>query len=557
MILRKEVYFYALLAVLILPNILLAFTEQMTLLQQICNIVFPLGCYYLIATLTRRFGWSLLLLAPFSLLAGFQVVLIYIYGGSIISTDMFLNFVTSDASESSELLGSLIYIVSTSLIVYLSPSVIAAILFFKRRKLSSQFITKNRRIATIITLAGAALLVACNLSSNTFSAKNDIYPVNACYNLAEAVKRYDKLVNSKSTSQDFKFEATSSHPAEQREIYIMVIGETSRTHNWELFGYNRPTNPKLKLVDNLVPFDSVITESNITHKCVPMLVSSASAKDYDNIYKQKSIISAFKEAGFKTAFFSTQAHTQTLIDFFGEEADECFYLRDRSGENSFNPLDGELVTCVKNEIEKGANKQFIVLHSYGSHFSYSARYPEEYAYFTPDYPSTPDRKFLAELTNAYDNSIRYTDDVLNELINTLKSVENAHTSLLYVSDHGEDLFDEGSNRIFHSSTTPSYKQIHVPMFVWLSDGYVASYPQVLENLKSNAHAQVSSSASFFNTVLDVAGIETAYRDDTYAVSNSAFTEYPRLYLNDHYEGVPLMSIGMSERDNELTLPFAN
>lgn len=555
-IMRQEVLFYAFLVALIIPNILLVFTESLTPLEQVCNIVFPLGCYYLIATITRRLGWGIWMLSIISILAGFQVVLLYIYERSVISTDMFLNFVTSDASESTELLSSLIYIVAITLIVYFFPMIIATIMLLKKRMLSKCFIIRNRIVAIPLAIIGLVLLIICGTSANTQSINTSIYPINAFYNLTEAVERYDKLVNSTSTSADFKFDATSSHPVEQREIYIVVIGETARAHNWELLGYNRPTNPELKKLENIVAFDSVLTESNITHKCVPMLVSSASAKDYDNIYKQKSIITAFKEAGFSTAFFSTQAHTQTLIDFFGTEADEYEYIRERSTDESYNPLDSELVTCAKNIIEKGANKQLIVLHTYGSHFQYAARYTEDFAYFLPDSPQTPDRKFLTELTNSYDNSIRFTDKVLSDLISILDDVENAHTSLLYVSDHGEDLFDYGSTRIFHSSTAPSYQQLHVPMVIWLSNEYVASYPQVLEALKNNSHAQISSSASFFNTVLNVAGIETPFSDETYAVSSKSFVEYPRLYLNDHYQGVPLMNMDMRDYDKDLLRPFA-
>ena len=548
---RQEVLFYVFLIVLMLPNVLLAITESLTPLERVCSIVFPLSCYYLIFSLSRRLGWSIWLLCPMSLLAGFQVVLLYIYGKSVVATDMFLNMVTTDANESKELLSSIITILSVVVFLYVTPMVLATIWLVKNRKLKKQFVRQNRNIAIAVAFIGVSLLGLCYAVSDSYSVKTGVYPINACYNMYKAVSRHDMLQNYKETSRDFKFNASSSHSAKQREIYVVVIGETSRACNWELYGYERETNPLLRKVDDLIVFDKVLTESNITHKTVPMLISSASAVDYDKIYCQKSLITAFKEAGFKTAFFSNQSHTETLVDFFALEADRYEYLRDRSKESGYNPLDDEFVKLVQDVVNEGAMKQLIVLHTYGSHFNYSARYPSEMAYFKPDSPNTPKKEYLTQLQNAYDNTIRYTDKVLYDVINLLNNVENAHTSLFYVSDHGEELFDDEREVIFHSSTTPSYYQLHVPMVMWLSQEYREAYPEISLTLKSNQEEQVSSSASFFHSILYVAGIETTYRDDTYSLASKSFIERERVYLNDHYQGVPLKTIDMREEDHAL------
>lgn len=550
-VMRQEVLFYVFLIVLMLPNFLLAITEPLSPLERICSIVFPLSCYYLIFSLSRRLGWSVWLLCPMSLLAGFQVVLLYIYGKSVVATDMFLNMVTTDANESKELLSSIITILAVAVFLYVTPMILATISLIKKQKLKKRFVRQNRNIAIAVAFIGVSLLGLCYAVSDAYSVKTGVYPINACYNMYKAVSRHDMLQNYKSTSSDFKYNASSSHSAKQREIYVVVIGETSRACNWQLYGYERETNPLLKQIDDLIVFDNVLTESNITHKTVPMLISSASAIDYDKIYYQKSLITAFKEAGFKTAFFSNQSHTETLIDFFALEADRYEYLRDRSNESGFNPLDDEFVNIVQDVVNEGAMKQLIVLHSYGSHFNYAARYPSEMAYFKPDSPSTPEKEFLPQLRNAYDNTIRYTDKILYDIIKTLDNVDNAHTSLLYVSDHGEELFDDEREVIFHSSTTPSYYQLHVPMIMWFSQEYREAYPNIPLTLISNCKEQVSSSASFFHSILNIAGIETRYRNDTYSLASKSFIERERVYLNDHYQGVPLKSIDMREADHAL------
>ena len=136
-----------------------------------------------------------------------------------------------------------------------------------------------------------------------------------------AVERNARTLDYEETSKDFTFNAAATHPAEDREIYVLVVGETSRALNWSLYGYDRETNPKLSEVSGLTAFTNVLTQSNTTHKSVPMLMSAVSAENFDSIYHQKGIITAFKEAGFKTAFFSNQRYNNSFIDFFGKEAD--------------------------------------------------------------------------------------------------------------------------------------------------------------------------------------------------------------------------------------------
>ena len=216
--------------------------------------------------------------------------------------------------------------------------------------------------------------------------KSDLYPLNVCYNVGLAFQRTALTQNYHRTSKDFTFHALPTHPKEKREVYVMVVGETSRALNWQLYGYERETNPLLSRQSGLIAFPKVLTESNTTHKSVPMLMSDATACNYDSIYHQKGIITAFKEAGFRTAFFSNQRYNHSFIDFFGMEADTYDFIKEDSVSSSYNPSDDELLKLVEQELAKGATKQFIVLHTYGSHFNYRERYPSESAFFTPDYP---------------------------------------------------------------------------------------------------------------------------------------------------------------------------
>ena len=118
---------------------------------------------------------------------------------------------------------------------------------------------------------------------------------------------------------------------------------------------------------------------------------------------------------------------------------------------------------------------FIVLHTYGSHFNYHERYPAEFRIYTPDKAEGIRQSYKKELRNAYDNSIRYTDYVLGEIVDMLKKKEVC-ASMLYLSDHGEDIFDDARARYLHASPIPTYYQLHIPYIIWFSDDYRTVFP---------------------------------------------------------------------------------
>ena len=275
-----------------------------------------------------------------------------------------------------------------------------------------------------------------------------------------------------------------------------------------------------------------------------MLLSPVSASSFDSIYYQKGIITAFKEAGYQTAFFSNQRYNHSFIDFFGKEADTYDFIKEDVGDSNYNPSDDELLKLVAKELGKGVSRQFIVLHTYGSHFNYKERYPAEQAFFLPDMPVDAEVKYKDNLINAYDNSIRYTDNFLVRLIDMLQE-QHVNSALIYTSDHGEDIFDDGSGNFLHASPRPSIHQVHVPMLAWLSRGYCESYPAKVSRMRSNMLKLVSTSRSYSSTALDMAGIKVsgnALTDTTASLCSPAYAARKPLYLSDHNEAVALKDI---------------
>lgn len=551
-IIQKNIHtlFYITLTILIVPNIALSVTEPISVMAKVCNIMVPFSLYYLYLSYTKNIGRAVWTMFPIIFLGAFQVVLLYLFGESVIAVDMFLNLTTTNTGEAMELLNNMLPAIITIVLMYVPTLIVAGVIWRKQITLKETTKKEEKKRSLLLLIVSAGMLIATYATQNNHQAKLHLFPVNVCYNIKLAIERHIKTINYKESSKEYSISAKSERASDEREIYVIVIGETSRAHNWQIYGYDRNTNPLLSKEEGLITFSKVLSESNTTHKSVPMLLSEVDAHSFNQIYTKKSIITAFKKAGFNTAFFSNQRYNNSFIDFFGKEADTYLFIKEEGGANGNNPMDTELVRLVEQEIEKGYNKQLIVLHTYGSHFNYRERYPKDKALFTPDYPVDASVVYKNNLHNAYDNSIAYTDFFLHSIIDLLKS-KDATTALIYTSDHGEDIFDDGRKLFLHASPTPSYYQIHVPFLVWLSEKYSQIYNTVDISLKGNKDKDISSSSSLYHTALDIAGIQSSSLNISLSVANNKFSPTARVYLNDHNRAMKLKDINLKEEDYQM------
>ena len=347
---RLFVWFIVVLAI---PNVALFFTEQqMTLLARICNVVLPVSVYGWIMTWGRKPGKTIWILFPFVFFAAFQLVLLYLFGRSIIAVDMFLNLTTTNSGEAMELLDNLLPAVIGVFVVYIPALALGGFSWARSNSLEYSFIRRQRKYALTGVAAGMLLTVICYATQRDYQVKIEMYPVNVCYNLVLAAERAGETAGYAETSKDFTFNARAAHDKNNPEVYVLVIGETARACNFGLYGYERNTTPLLDKTEGLITFTDVLTQSNTTHKSVPMLLSAASAEDYDCLYRQKGIITAFKEAGFHTAFFSNQLPNHSFIDFLGMEAADWKFIKKDAPEGA-NISDDELLVLVEKELKAG------------------------------------------------------------------------------------------------------------------------------------------------------------------------------------------------------------
>ena len=537
------VYFFV---ALIIPNCVLANTEPYSVWTVEALILMPLGFYMMWGVALRRSGVMIWLAFPFIFFCAFQIVLLYLFGNSIIATDMFTNLLTTNPGEAGELLGNIYPSVVLVCVIYLP------LLWLAAREIGhKRYITRTARMN--IGLTGAALFAvgllalwpAYHVSEERHVLRDEIFPLNIMYNLGLSGSEFRKSYNFHKTSEGFTYEAERTAEAPGREVYVYIIGEASRAMNWQLYGYGRETNPLLSGVGDLVVFRDVLTQSNTTHKSVPLILSSVATGEHEELYRRKGLPALFNEAGFDTWFISNQSPQGAMIDHLAHDARHVIYIRSPRH-------DTQLLDEMRKALERSTSQKLLfVLHCYGSHFSYHQRYPREFAHFQPDNDVAIARQHRPMLVNAYDNSIRYTDYFLAQTIDYLRSLKGTSSALLYCADHGEDLIDDDRERFLHASPTTTAYQLYVASLAWFSEDYRTHFPEKVAAAEANETAPATTHA-LFHTMADMASIRGRFLTTKVSLVSPDFDRTaPRRYLNDHNEAVPFRKTGLRHEDMEV------
>lgn len=533
----------ALILSLILPVAILTYTEHNPFWEAVTALLLPLGFYTLLAALSRRSGAMVWWSFPFIFFSAFQVVLSYLFGNSVVAADMFLNLTTTNTGEAGELLANIYPSVIAVCVIYL-PLLWLGVEHLRRHIVLDDVARRKMMLSGAVTMVAGCVTLFAACPDRRATLRDEVFPVNVMYNMGVAISESNKIANFHSTSASFSYDAERDTVPAEREVYVMVIGEAARAASWQLYGYERETTPLLSAREDIVLFEGITTQSNTTHKSVPMILSSVATSEHEELFRRKGMPALFNEAGFKTYFISNQAPQGAMIDFLAEDASEVEYLPALS-------YDGALVERLQRILKEDRSERLlIILHMYGSHFSYHQRYPREWARFTPDDDVAISRRNVELIRNAYDNSTLYTDYVLNEIISTLEA-EQACTAMYYCSDHGEDLFDDRNGRFLHSSPTTTYYQLHVASLAWFSPRYNELFPQKVTAARSNAEA-TATTHSAFHTITDMASIRSKYVKESVSLVNENFDHSAvRYYLSDHNKAATLDEVGIDREQAAL------
>jgi glucan phosphoethanolaminetransferase (alkaline phosphatase superfamily) len=352
-----------------------------------------------------------------------------------------------------------------------------------------------------------------------------------------------KLSDLSIQNHAFIFGAHQAHPDKKPLVIVMVIGESSRYDRWSLNGYARETNPLLKKEANLISASDVIVSASATLLSVPvMLTRKRAIQSFQTGFTEKSFISAFKEAGFKTYWLSNQipfGKFDTPVSVYAKEADVVQFVN-LDGDYDISSLDEILFDPLNNALKDNEPKKLIILHTLGNHWNYSRRYSPKFDRWQPSLssiedPDHTDSELKVEINNSYDNSVLYTDWFLSQIVDTLKS-SGYMSAMLYISDHGENLHDGTCDLALHGHNT--IYDFKVPMIVWYSSLYKSAYPNKIEQLKHHKNAKLSAE-NIFHSLLDMGDIRYGAQQLEWSFFSSKLKPHKR-YVD---------SYGWSDYDN--------
>ncbi len=302
--------------------------------------------------------------------------------------------------------------------------------------------------------------------------------INAYSSFLQEQARFSKLVNSKIIQPGFS--RLNEH---QNETHVIVIGESTGRHHMSLFGYERNTNPKLSLNKDIIAFKNVTSSHAHTFPALEKAFSFKSDRSPDLGIENGTILDLLHQANYKTTWLSNQAITgrfETPVSVLASKADKKIFSNVLSGHEAYD----EILLDDYSRVIHTPGSKVIFVHLMGTHMSYSDRYPPDFDHYT----GVPKDRMLQEdqlkFINTYDNAIRYNDHIISELIERLDKVEGA-CSLLYFSDHGEEVYDY---RDFHghSDVLRSKYMVDVPLLMWTNEQFRNNNTAKIKTAELNA-----------------------------------------------------------------------
>ena len=319
--------------------------------------------------------------------------------------------------------------------------------------------------------------------------------------------------------------------AGQPATLVLVIGESTNRQRMSLYGYPRETTPELDaLRDQLQVFDNVVTPRPYTIEALQQVLTFADQEHPERYLTTPSVINLMKQAGYKTYWITNQqtmTKRNTMLTTFSEQADEQVYLNNNREQNA-RQYDGDVLAPFAKVLADATPRKFIVVHLLGTHMSYQYRYPPEFERFT-DRNGAPDNVTDDQLPtyNSYDNAVLYNDHVVASLIKDLSGAQ-ANSMLLYLSDHGEAVFDAPKPDVLgRNEAAPTSPMYTVPFIVWSSPQWQGQTPRDFTAALSRPY----SSAHFIHTWADLAGLRFAEYEAHKSLVSHNFRPMPLLIGN--------------------------
>lgn len=464
------------------------------------------------------------LLLAFSMIPGTMFLGYLIFARVLLEQNSITSLFETNAEESKEFVmhyfnmwvigGVLIYII------------IPVVMILKMRSYRPLRI-KRYKVAFIVSLTAILSIVFISkLSQSVYFLK--FYHTYAAYKI--------RLYNEKkaiANRQSYTYSVEKIVPDSVPQTLVVVIGESLTRHHMQLYGYGRNTTPLLSAKnDSVIVYTNVISPQVHTIPVIRSILSFYERENHSYFETKPSLFELFNRAGYETYFISNQAFGGK----FGTSYDVLLELAQHKTDLSPNKAhDGIVLNSLKNILSKPNEKnRLIVIHLIGNHMAYKFRYPEDFAVFNHQKDNfVKSNKFrnkdALKAIDEYDNSVLYNDYVIAQIINTVNQEAPDNASVVYFSDHGEELFDF-RNFAGHAYEKLSPYMCEVPFIVWMSDSFRTNRKDI--TIDAN---RPYSTADFIFSISNLAGINYKDYDESRSIFSDKFNPRKRFVGDVPYD----------------------
>lgn len=324
-------------------------------------------------------------------------------------------------------------------------------------------------------------------------------------NIYHYFEEYYNLVQLREKRKNVSFDAKQEMSLNTvKQAHVLVIGESLARNHMSVYGYPRKTTPRLDTANNILVYKNVISPTTQTRSSIVRMLTPAFGINTERFYEEGSIITAMREAGFQTYWISNQGRygiSDTETSALADDAHAAIFVN--TDWKAKSP-DEKVITPLINLLAKNEEKLFFVVHLLGSHFDYSKRVPDPSRFALRDnYTNHELNPTQIKRVNDYDASVKYADLIIDSLIHTIQQSNYKLSSLTYVSDHGEDVYDDANKLLGHGSPIVTKYTVEIPFLLWQSKDFI--YQSI--DIQTTQLEKLYNSGNLFHSLVDLYNLQ--------------------------------------------------
>ena len=484
--------------------------------------------------------WIVLLLLPYILL---QKRFLYVIVASLVFVEGFINlfhwcilkcplnassifvFMNTNYSEATEFMT----VKMTPLLLLLVPYVLLFVLTLKHIP-DLAF----RKKSEIIVWSALWLFVALFFAENMISGRF----LRLCVPDVERalVSFYVELKAYKNLKKRDLYDVNAQMTTSDSTLVVVVIGESCNRNHMSIYGYHRPTTPRLASRNDIWVFDNVISANSNTLSSVMLFLTENNMDFQRPMDSCIHIFDVLHTTPYKSYWLSNQSPIglwDNGVSNLASNADVVSFVNVMSSSSmestQMASFDQKLFEPLGKALSENEKHKVVFLHLMGCHTQYNRRYPRGFAHFK----GAKDKR--EKVVDAYDNAIYYSDFVVDSVFSTLAVYSQQHPkvriSALYFSDHGENVYDEGDYCGHDYSGKIPHANVEIPFFLWFSESQQASLQSENVCLEQRLHAPYMID-DLFHTLMDLAAVRASCFDDRRSLVNKDFDASRKRILED-------------------------